>query len=150
MDLPLNQRGAFRGPIPTLWFSRRLKPILERVGENPHNTLLEVVGDAAREAYSLQTEQDFRSEAVVGYRTSCLAFSENMSFPRIASEACKPESEFIHAIRSLRSSRRGRINFFLRPVRVLLLSLPSCHNNRGFRNYGTASVVELLARREVI
>jgi hypothetical protein len=33
-----------------------------------------------------------------------LASSENMGFPRIVSEGCKPESELFHAKRSLWSS----------------------------------------------
>jgi hypothetical protein len=32
----------------------------------------------------------------VGYRTSCLAFSESMGFPRVVSEAYKRTSKCIH------------------------------------------------------
>src|SRR5215203_2659596 len=38
---------------------------------------------------------NFGKEVVVGYRTSCLAFSESMGFPRVVSEAYKRTSKFI-------------------------------------------------------
>ena len=111
---PLRQHGAFRDPFLSPAGPRGLKtdPYSRRRATGYHHPS-KVGGRRRRGACSPGGRAKFRSEAVVGSRTSSLAISENMGFSRIASEVCEPELEFIHEDMAPAGKSRGRIRPFL-------------------------------------
>ncbi len=63
--------------------TRNLKIAYASEEKRPDTALLRRIGEAERRMFSTD-RTNYRSEAVVGCRTSRLASSENMGFPQIA------------------------------------------------------------------